>query len=223
MNIADALLAQAQPQAASAPFVWGQGGARLTPEEIARQRELAAVTGASDYSPVGHWAQGLGRVLDGLDAGLTSRRLGKAEAANAAESNAVLQALFRGEIGGQAELLAAANSPYLSEQVRGVAGGLIPKQEKTYEYQQLLQDAGYAPGTPEYQEQARRMAENRNNPFVTATLPGGRMFVGTQQDFQAMLSGGIPASGSVMPAPVGKLTPMEGGPSQPAAGGFLGN
>lgn len=46
------------------PFLWGQGGRRLTPEEIARQRQIADALLAPDYSPVGHWLQGLARMAN---------------------------------------------------------------------------------------------------------------------------------------------------------------
>lgn len=48
----------------SSPFFWGQGGRQLTPEQIAREREIAAalMQSGADYSPVAHWAQGLARV-----------------------------------------------------------------------------------------------------------------------------------------------------------------
>lgn len=57
------------------PFFWGRGGAMMTPEDIAREREMAdeASAGAVDFSPIGHWTQGLGRVAQGLMAGLDYR------------------------------------------------------------------------------------------------------------------------------------------------------
>src|SRR3546814_14365768 len=76
------------------PFTWGQGGQRLTPEDIALQRRLAAqqMQQGADFSPIGHWSQGLARVAQGLFGGMRERRAAKASEANAAESNAVLQA-----------------------------------------------------------------------------------------------------------------------------------
>src|SRR3546814_19338725 len=75
------------------PFTWGQGGQRLTPEDIALQRRLAAqqMQQGADFSPIGHWSQGLARVAQGLFGGMRERRADKASEANAAESNAVLQ------------------------------------------------------------------------------------------------------------------------------------
>src|SRR3546814_20801155 len=47
------------------PFTWGQGGQRLTPEDIALQRRLAAqqMQQGADFSPIGHWSQGLAREI----------------------------------------------------------------------------------------------------------------------------------------------------------------
>src|SRR3546814_3091554 len=60
------------------------------------QRRLAAqqMQQGADFSPIGHWSQGLARVAQGLFGGMRERRADKASEANAAESNAVLQALM---------------------------------------------------------------------------------------------------------------------------------
>src|SRR3546814_10123558 len=78
------------------PFTWGQGGQRLTPEDIALQRRLAAqqMQQGADFSPIGHWSQGLARVAQGLFGGVRERRADQALEAKAAESNAVLKALM---------------------------------------------------------------------------------------------------------------------------------
>ncbi|MDI4655523.1 hypothetical protein [Xanthobacter autotrophicus] len=63
------------------PFVWGSGGAQLTPEEIARRREIADALMAqgSDYSPVQHWAQGVARLGKAVRGGLERRDTNEAE------------------------------------------------------------------------------------------------------------------------------------------------
>src|SRR6478736_5762895 len=73
-------------------FVWGQGGARLTPEDLARRRAIADQQTMGDYSPVQHWTQGLGRVVDGLMGGFENRRLDEQSAALQAEQQAILSA-----------------------------------------------------------------------------------------------------------------------------------
>lgn len=68
------------------PFVWGRGGAQLTPDQIAKQREIAdaLMKTGMDYSPVGSWTQGAARVADSLVGALQNRRLDSREAANQA-------------------------------------------------------------------------------------------------------------------------------------------
>jgi|GEM_PF-3475408 len=83
-------------------FVWGAGGARKTPDQIAREREIASALMANgmDFSPVGHWTQGLARVANAAAGAFKDYRAGKAEAQNAAESsNLIARAL--GGFGGQ--------------------------------------------------------------------------------------------------------------------------
>lgn len=104
--------------AATSPFVWGDAGARMTPDEIARRRAIAQVQGKSDYSPVSNWAQGLGRVVDGLLAGMETHKLNKAASANSEHSAAITQAL----LGGNGDAAAAAMiDPTLSSDVQGLA------------------------------------------------------------------------------------------------------
>ncbi|MGL4811912.1 MAG: hypothetical protein ACRCXM_09050 [Beijerinckiaceae bacterium] len=86
------------------PFQWGKGGRALTPEDVARERELVALARSKmgDTSPVGHWTQGATRVVDALGGVLREKRTNKAEAAGMAgadayiQSNPVLAALIGG-------------------------------------------------------------------------------------------------------------------------------
>lgn len=72
--------------AISKAFVWGDGGAQLTPEEIARQREVedALLQRGVDTSPVGSWAEGLARVANAAAGSFRRGRLLKAESENKA-------------------------------------------------------------------------------------------------------------------------------------------
>lgn len=58
------------------PFIWGAGGEQLTPEQVAQKRQQAQAMreAGMDYSPVGHWTQGLARMAQGLVGGLEQRR-----------------------------------------------------------------------------------------------------------------------------------------------------
>lgn len=63
-------------------FTWGEGGAKLTPEQLAQRRLVlkALKDKEGDTSPVQHWTQGLARVADALGNNFEENRLGKAEA-----------------------------------------------------------------------------------------------------------------------------------------------
>lgn len=90
---------------AMAPFIWGDGGQQLTPEQVARRRLMALQQGvqARDTSPVGHWSQALARGANGLIAGLGERsatrqeNAGLASADTAIQGNPVLSALMGGQ------------------------------------------------------------------------------------------------------------------------------
>lgn len=86
------------------PFQWGKGGRALTPEDVARERELVALARAKmgDTSPVAHWSQGATRVVDALGGVLREKRTNKAEDAGMSgadayiANNPVLSALIGG-------------------------------------------------------------------------------------------------------------------------------
>ena len=67
--------------AISNAFVWGKAGAQLTPDEIAKRREIAAalIKNGMDYSPVGSWTQGAARVSQGILGALDDREATNAE------------------------------------------------------------------------------------------------------------------------------------------------
>lgn len=77
-------------------FVWGQNGAQLTPEEIARQRLLAdqVLMQAGDTSPVGSWTQGAARVVNAIGGVLKERRLNQAEATNTQTNKDLISGLL---------------------------------------------------------------------------------------------------------------------------------
>jgi len=83
-------------------FVWGAGGAALTPEQIARQREIAdaLLAKAGDTSPVASWTQGAARVADAISGKIKESRLDKAEGANYTANSSILQSLLQGGTSG---------------------------------------------------------------------------------------------------------------------------
>lgn len=83
---------------AVAPFLWGSGGRRLTPEEILLERKNATALGqeASSTAPVGHWSAGLNRVIQGLMSGYDSYTVDQAAKQNAGESAALIPQMMGG-------------------------------------------------------------------------------------------------------------------------------
>jgi GH24 family phage-related lysozyme (muramidase) len=87
-------------------FTWGSGGRKMTPDQLAAERAALAVMQAreGDTSPVAHWSQGLGRVVNALAGNYRESKADKAEAAGIAQGQAamdpVLAALMGGGSGG---------------------------------------------------------------------------------------------------------------------------
>ena len=83
------------------PFLWGEGGARLSPEDVARRQSEASdrVRRGADYSPVGHWTQGLARMSDSIIGALMDRSAGAAKTAGYAEADAEMARRFPGLYG----------------------------------------------------------------------------------------------------------------------------
>lgn len=217
------------PNQPSPNFVWGQGGARLTPEQVLAEQELANARMRADFSPVGSVWEGLGRVADNWLGAVDSRRIDKEQAANAERSNGVLQALMGAP--DQATLISAAADPYLDSGARGVATLLLKnsmrKAQQPNDFERLLLGAGIQPGTPQWAEANRQRAESLYDPTVNANV-GGRDFFGPRSLLLNNLGGGgDPTSGvtpGATPNPPATLPPDfdfgNGGPTPPASGRF---
>lgn len=202
------------------PFLWGEGGARITPEEIARRRLLDAARGRSDYSPVASVWQGLGRVVDGLTSGIEERKLDKAAKANTEHSAAITQAL----LGGHGDAAAAAMvDPTLSNDVQGFARMIWERDhpkpvsndtaaDMTLMEQQLGPGAG------------KRFLEGKIDPIVTIPTPFGP-YVGRQSGLEAALARFQTGAAPATSAPPATLPPDfnfdQGGPGgHPSGAGF---
>jgi len=82
---------------ATGSFIWGNGGARLTPEEVAmmRRQENALLARGVDTSPVGHWTQGAARVADAIAGAFRRGDLEESAALNAQDAAAGRSTLAR--------------------------------------------------------------------------------------------------------------------------------
>ena len=81
-----------------AAFVWGDNGAQVTPEDVSARRKLAMALREKgmDTSPVGHWTQGLARVISAL-AGNMQEGYANEEAAKGRETDSKLVAALLGQ------------------------------------------------------------------------------------------------------------------------------
>lgn len=115
-------------EALMTPFMWGRGGARLTPEQIAREREIAEAMGVVDTSPVDHWLQGAARMANAAVGKIKEGRASKAEAQNATAKQGIIAGLLGGMGGGAGAFPAAPSdgnptvSDYADTRVKMAAG-----------------------------------------------------------------------------------------------------
>lgn len=198
------------------PFVWGAGGARLTPEQLLAEQEMARDRMKSDYSPVSSVWQGLGRVADNWLGALDARRLDKEQAATTERSNSVLQGLMNSP--DQGSLISAASDPYLNSGARDVAALLLknslPKRKEYDDFQNRLIEGGILPGTQEWIDANRGAAMNTSDPIINATV-GGRDFFGPRSLLQSEIGKGGDPQISPSPGPVGSAAPASAGPGVP--------
>lgn len=215
-------------------FVWGKGGRRMTPEQVAEEqaRAEAMMAAGADYSPVGSWTQGLARMSQGLLGGLQARKANKAAEANAEESNAVMQALLAGSTGGKGAsrdaVVAAMLNPNISKDARGFAesewGRMNPKPQAPTEFERTLQASGVMPGSPQWTQAMAGKVRNTIDPEIIVPLPGGQgTYVGPRSGLVNVMGGGDPASigqGGLPPVLPPDFDFGQGGQTQPASGNF---
>lgn len=96
----------------------------------------------------------------------------------------------------------------------------IEQRYKLPEVPPMLRDVQTYMGMDEPQRQAWQQMNDmkRGDPDVFVTLPNGQVYAGPKSGLAAALTGGtLPAAPA---APVGKLRPLNGGPTPPASGTF---
>lgn len=219
----------AAPAMPSPAFVFGAGGARLTPDVIEQRSKVAQalIANGMDASPVGHWTQGLARLAQGYVGGQQQRSLDRATEANAADGRAALSALGTG--GNEQTIASILGSEFVPQGVKDAAKlqwqatHRAPVQPS--EFERTAMAAGLTPGTPEWTAANKARLQNYTDPTINIPLPGGRVYVGPRSGIAAATEGGGPASvgpGAAMPPST--LPPDfdfgAGGPTQPASGGF---
>ena len=208
----DAAYAVPQAITPTQPFVWGQGGARVSPDQIARQREMAQSQLASgmDYSPVQSPWQGAARFAQAITGALGMKKADKEAAANQSASDAITQELLKGNESSGNAVAAALLDPNTSPEARQFA---------------VMQwkDAHRAPAAQHFFE-ANNGDEGAIDPvtgqvnilwhdptpkmnFIPDGMGGGQWVA---------VPTGAASAGNLPTAPVGKLTPIDGGagPSQ---------
>lgn len=85
---------------------------------------------------------------------------------------------------------------------------------------QMMQDAqAWQTMTPD-QRTAYQQSQDSKGGMVNMTLPNGQFYAGPKSGIADALGGGQSPPTPAMGRPVGKLTPINGGPTQPASGGF---
>lgn len=141
------------------PFYWGAGGAQLTPEDIAKQREaeVALLQRGVDTSPVGHWTQGLARVADALAGSVRRGRLDAAQAESDAYSAGVSKTIADYLSGGS-----SSGTP--------AASGSIPSPQAAAE---VSASAPSAVNAPAFANDGTELGAYLSDDARRATLPAG--------------------------------------------------
>lgn len=185
-----------QTPAAAAPFVWGEAGSRLSPDQIARQRQLAQQQMGIDMSPVGHWSQGAARVAQNIMGALDSRNLDRAEEQNSAAVQEIIAQLTTGN--NPDAVTRALTMQGVPDNVRGYAELMYKQQnpaptaptEMQRNYDWLAQAMG--------PEKANQYLQGRIDPEIVAPTPGGT-FIGPRSQL-GMAFGAAPQNGPPPPA-----------------------
>lgn len=202
------------------PFVWGKGGARLTPEQVAAQQAIAQQMMQSDYSPVGSVWEGLGRVTDNVTGALKNRKLEK-DALSANEGRtAQIAALLGGTNADLAPAIGGSDSV-----VSALAGDLLkarmPKQGAPHYWE--TNDGSLAVVGPNGKPQVLYQDPTPKINWIQADNGDGtKSLIPVGPNGPLGAKGGDPVSGAQAGQPPATLPPDFdfGGPTQPASGGF---
>lgn len=187
------------------PFIWGQGGRRLTADDIAQQRLVAdqqRVAGA-DFSPAGSVWEGLGRVVSGLNSSYYRNDAERQAARNAEESQNVIAQLLAQPAEGvdpNAGIAAALANPYISDEARQIAlqqhQRLNPEPVEDKDSIVRLSRIANDPTQPEWLRlDAQNQIDVLNDPLSVITNSAGTQIL--PRSVLLNMGGGDPASGAV--------------------------
>lgn len=216
-GIMTGLFPRNQMQTVAEPFVWGSRGRRMTPQDIARERDIAASLMEPDYSPVSSPWQGLARVAGNVTGALRDREADRASQANADYSAQIAASLSGGDRASSASpgvgqstapggntqmLMQVIADPYADRGVKALAQMQLEQaqaiQMKKLEWAnreqpEIVQLAQLA-NDPTQPDHVRKAAQGRmtilNDPMaIIPGLPIGT-YVGPQSGVAAALGGG---------------------------------
>ena len=201
---------QAPRPSPSRAFTWGQGGKRMTQEEIAIAQRQAAqrMSNGGSYAPVDHWLQGAARLSEGILGGVQMRDTRRAQEANAAESDIVVQALLEGMRGGATDrgsVAAALANPRLDDRTHALAemewkrmNPVAPEPTEMQRNYDWLAGQGRAADAEHY-------LQGRIDPEIVIPMPDGP-YVGPRSRLSSTIAGA-------------QIEPETGSPSQPTDSG----
>lgn len=111
---------------AQSPFLWNSQGKKMSPEEVARQRAVAALLSqeAIDTSPVGHWSQGAARLVNAFSGVRKERQASAAEEQGRSGAKSVIDALLGGGMPAQSVSMSSSGAPASPGSMPVVDGGV---------------------------------------------------------------------------------------------------
>jgi hypothetical protein len=155
----------------STPFVWGSGGAQMTPTEIEAQRKVAQAMMAKggDYSPVQSWTQGAARVAQAMFGGLMAHDANSAAKANQEAESQLLTSIIGGGTPSASSVSTASASPVTSAPLPSV-GSTAPDSGLSDAIAKVASARGVDPA---YMTRLA-MVESGGNPNATTSLSSAK-------------------------------------------------
>lgn len=144
-------------------FIWGAGGSKKTPEEIARDKEIAAdlLMKAGNTSPVQHWTQGAARVADALSGVIKQKRAERAGEENATYNQDLLTKAYQSAFGGISSQSAATSTAAASIPASGASSEIAATSPAV------------AAVTPSFANDGTELGGYLSDPALRAKLPAG--------------------------------------------------